>query len=94
MDDNASDAAPEAPKSKKGLIFGALGALLLGGGGLAAGMLMSGGNAPDDAAEATIADGEETPAAPAGADAIYHGIHPPLLINFLDDHATRLSSRR
>ena len=73
----------EAKGGKGKIIVIAVGALVLLAAGIFAGpivqKMMGGGEA-----EATEA-AEETADAPQGKDAIYQGIHPPLLINFTDE---------
>ncbi|MFK8053584.1 MAG: flagellar basal body-associated FliL family protein [Woeseiaceae bacterium] len=71
-------AAEEGPKSKKKLfiIIGVVAVLAIGA-GIAVPMFLK--EPPEE-----VAEGEE-PAEEPQAEAIYEGIHPPLLINFLDD---------
>lgn len=70
----------QAPKrSKKWFIIGGLALVLIVAGAIAVPMLM-GGDEPDAEAEAAAEESQ-----PQDDPAIYSGIHPPLLINFLDD---------
>ena len=83
MADEATE--EEAPKGGKGkIIIIAVGAIALLAAGVFLGPMVQGmlGGEP----EAVAVEGEaEAVAEPAGKDAIYHGIHPPLLINFMDE---------
>ena len=77
----ADNEQAEAPKSKKGMIIViVLVAIIAGGAGVAVPMFL---NKPAE----TAVDAEAEPVAetPPGAEALYRGIHPPLLINFLDE---------
>ncbi|MEN7342265.1 MAG: flagellar basal body-associated FliL family protein [Pseudomonadota bacterium] len=77
----ADNEQAEAPKGKKSMIIViVLVAVIAGGAGIAVPMLL---NKPAE----TVAGEEEVAEAetPPGAEALYRGIHPPLLINFLDE---------
>ncbi|MEL7298504.1 MAG: flagellar basal body-associated FliL family protein [Pseudomonadota bacterium] len=76
----ADQDAKDAPKgNKKMIIIVALVAVVAAGAGVAVPMLL---NKPEPVAAAQPAEEE---AVATGEDAIYEGIHPPLLINFLDE---------
>ncbi|MEM9172483.1 MAG: flagellar basal body-associated FliL family protein [Pseudomonadota bacterium] len=80
----------EEEGGKKGgpnmIVIGVVGIVLLGA-GIFLGPMVQGMMAGEEAtAEAEGGEGEDAEAmAPAGQDAIYQGIHPPLLINFTDE---------
>lgn len=81
----AEEAIEEAPKGGKGnIIMIAVGAIVLLAAGVFAGPMVKGmlGAEPEPTAETADA---EAAAEPMGKDAIYEGIHPPLLINFMDE---------
>ena len=85
MADEATETEEESPKGGKGkIIIIAVGAVALLAAGIFLGPMVQGmlGGEP----ETVAAEGEaEETAEPAGKDAIYQGIHPPLLINFMDE---------
>ena len=72
--------AAETKGGKGKLIAIAVGAIVLLAAGILAGPAVQRMMASDEAA-----DTEADSAVPKGADAIYQGIHPPLLINFIDE---------
>ena len=78
-----AEAEAETKGGKGKIIMIAVGAVVLLAAGVFAGPMvqnmMGGGEEP--AADAAEAPAEE----PQGKDAIYQGIHPPLLINFIDE---------
>ncbi len=76
-EDNEIVAAPESGGMMKKLMFG-IGALILVGAGVFAGMTFLGGEAPEEGEE-TVED-----AVQAKGPAIYTSLHPPLVINFKD----------
>ena len=85
MADDTNDAA-EAKGGKGKIIVIAVGAVALLAAGVFAGPIVQKMMAGDTAAESAEAVETEAAAeAPKGADAIYQGIHPPLLINFIDE---------
>lgn len=81
MEEENTEAEAKGGKGK--IIVIAVGAIVLLAAGIFAGPMvqdmMGGGEAE------TPEDTEETAEAPQGKDAIYQGIHPPLLINFIDE---------
>lgn len=73
----------EAKGGKGKIILIAVGAIVLLAAGVFAGPMvqnMIGGGSAE-----TAEDAEAVAEAPQGKDAIYQGIHPPLLINFIDE---------
>lgn len=84
MAEENTEAEAEAKGGKGKIIMIAVGAVVLLAAGVFVGPMvqnMMGGGEEAETAEAT----EEAVEEPQGKDAIYQGIHPPLLINFIDE---------
>lgn len=75
----------EAKGGKGKIILIAVGAIVLLAAGVFAGPMVQKMIGGGSAGTAEDADAEAVAEAPQGKDAIYQGIHPPLLINFIDE---------
>ena len=82
-EDNITEDAPKGGKGK--IIIMAVGAIALLAVGIFAGPVVQDMLAGSDEPAVAEAAEAEPPAVAKGKDAIYQGVHPPLLINFMDD---------